>query len=65
MDKLIKQALKHPMVYRDLLNLAGINTATNDTPYENNIVYYSKYKANKQDRYTSVKCIKMQEVSYG
>lgn len=67
MDKLIKQALKHPMVYRDLLNLAGINTAISDTPYETNIAYYSTYKANKQDkdRCPSVKSIIMLEVSYG
>lgn len=66
MDKLIKQALKHPIVYKDLLNLAGINNAvTSNITYENNIIYYSSYKTNKQHKYTSVKCKKMQEVSYG
>ncbi|AWB72152.1 type II toxin-antitoxin system MqsA family antitoxin [Vibrio cholerae] len=65
MDKLIKQALKHPIVYRDLLESSGIRSSGKSISYENNIVSYSSFKAANQERFTSVKCIKMQEVSYG
>ncbi|WP_417760266.1 type II toxin-antitoxin system MqsA family antitoxin [Shewanella sp.] len=65
MDKLIKQALKHPIVYRDLLESAGISNSRRSISYENNIVSYSSFKAAYQKRSTPVKCVKMQEVSYG
>ena len=65
MDKLIKQALKHPVVFRDLLSTSGIKSSEINISYENNIISYSSYKAANQERFTSVKCIKMQEVSYG
>jgi HTH-type transcriptional regulator/antitoxin MqsA len=66
MDKLIKQALKHPMVLHDLLNEAGIDVAKNHLIYkDDNVVSYVSFKAANDHKYTAVKSMKMQEEHYG
>lgn len=66
MDKLIKQALKHPMVLHDLLVEAGIELDKNHLVYtDDNVVPYSVFKAANDHKYTSVKTQTMLEEHYG
>lgn len=66
MDKLIKQALKHPMVLHDLLVEAGFAVDKNHLIYQDdNVVSYVAFKAANDHKYTAVKSMKMQEEQYG
>jgi HTH-type transcriptional regulator/antitoxin MqsA len=66
MDKLIKQALKHPMVLHDLLVEASIAVDKDHLIYkDDNLVPYEVFKAANDHKYKSVKSMKMQEEQYG
>ncbi len=66
MDRLIKVCLKHPYVYRELLESAKIKISDGQITYEDNVLHYPKFKAANQDNYKQKKTIQvMRELAYG
>lgn len=65
MDKLIRVAIKYPVVLRDLMRAAGVDSISSRVSSEKNVICYESAKASRKERYVQRSLVTKEEYRNG